>query len=115
MARPTTPHRQSHKEALLALLSDYQPHPMAELLRVGGYRYGARLMELRRGRHLNIQTIPLGGERFAYQLLPPDPVQLLLGLDHEPNRPRRPIPESAAADECKGGERHERERGTTRE
>ncbi|MHB8533385.1 MAG: hypothetical protein ACYDC2_11765, partial [Solirubrobacteraceae bacterium] len=76
MATQTTPRRQSHKEALLALLSDHQPHAMAELLLVGGYRYGARLMELRHEQHLNIQTIPLGGERFAYQLLPPDPVQL---------------------------------------
>lgn len=37
------------REALRALLSDGQWHHMSELRKVAGWRYGARLLELRRG------------------------------------------------------------------
>lgn len=60
--------RLTHKEALLALLSDYQTHDMAECLRVGGYRYGARLHELRRQGYV-IETISEGDDVFSYRLV----------------------------------------------
>lgn len=37
------------RDALRALLSDGHWHHMSELRAVGGWRYGARLLELRRG------------------------------------------------------------------
>lgn len=37
------------RDALRALFSDEQWHPMAEVRRFGGWRYGARILEIRRG------------------------------------------------------------------
>ena len=76
--------RQTHKQALLLLLSDHQPHHMSECIKVGGYRYGGRLHELRKeGRE--IETIRLGEDEFAYRYVrfahPVEPKQLELGVN----------------------------------
>ena len=60
--------RSSHKQRLLDLLSDGEQHHMSECIRVGGYRYGGRLHELRHAGHI-IETIPLGKDEFAYRLI----------------------------------------------
>ncbi len=62
--------RRSHKASLLELLSDYRQHHMSQLIRVGGYRYGGRLHELRKEGY-DIETIRLGDDEFAYRLAPP--------------------------------------------
>ena len=60
--------RTNHRDALRALLADGRLHPMSELIAVGGYRYGARLFELRNDEHLNIETVQLPGEdRYGYR------------------------------------------------
>lgn len=59
--------RRSHKDAILALLSDGREHHMAECLAVGGYRYGARIFELRRQGY-DIETIHVGPDETAYRL-----------------------------------------------
>lgn len=69
--------RRSHKESLRLMLADYRQHHMSECIRVGGYRYGGRLHELRR-EGLIIETIQLGVDEFAYRLIPNEPRQLEL-------------------------------------
>lgn len=64
-----TEKRRTHREALFDLLGDGAAHSMAECLRVGGYRYGGRLHELRREGHV-IETIRTGDDTFSYRLLP---------------------------------------------
>lgn len=60
--------RKSHHEAIRALLADGRLHPMSQLIRVGGNRYGGRIFELRHDEGLNIETVQLSGEdRFAYR------------------------------------------------
>ncbi len=60
--------RRSHKAALLSLLSDGRSHHMSECIRVGGFRYGGRLFELRREGH-DILTERVGDDEFAYRLI----------------------------------------------
>jgi len=60
--------RKTKRNALLDLLSDGQQHHMSELIRVGGYRYGGRLFELRHDGHV-IETIRLADDEFAYRLV----------------------------------------------
>ena len=73
-----TDRRLTHKEALLMLLSDHQPHHMRELIAAGGYRYGGRLHELRQ-EGWEIETVRLGVGEYAYWLVPwpakPEPVK----------------------------------------
>jgi hypothetical protein len=64
--------RRTHREALRELLSDGRQHHMSELIRVGGYRYGGRLHELRHDEGLDILTIRLADDEFAYQLIVAD-------------------------------------------
>lgn len=59
--------RITHREALLALLSDGRPKHMSQCIAIGGYRYGGRIHELRQEGH-DIRTIRLGDDEFAYQL-----------------------------------------------
>ena len=82
--------RPAHRENLLALLADHCEHTQNECLQVGGFRYGARLFELRGAGH-RIITIPHGESEYAYRLL----------RDHEPDsaghnpilRQNRPAPD----------------------
>ena len=60
--------RKSHKAALLELLSDGQVHHMAQCLRVGGFRYGGRLFELRKQGYV-IETIQVDDDTFAYRMI----------------------------------------------
>lgn len=69
--------RQTHKEALLKLLSDHTAHHMRECIAVGGYRYGGRLHELRKDGH-DIETIRVGDDEFAYRLRVREPQQGVL-------------------------------------
>lgn len=69
--------RRSHKQALLELLSDGELHHMNQMLRVGGFRYGGRLFELRKAGHA-IETVKVGEDEFMYRLLPAEPKQLQL-------------------------------------
>ena len=66
--------RTSHKAALLALLSDHKQHHMSELIRVGGYRYGGRLHELRKEGRI-IDTIRLADDEFAYRYVGMQPIE----------------------------------------
>jgi hypothetical protein len=59
--------RESHKARLLALLADGRRHHMSELIKVGGYRYGARLYDLRR-EGVDVETIRIGDDEFAYRM-----------------------------------------------
>ena len=60
--------RKSHKAALLELLSDGHVHHMAQCLRVGGFRYGGRLFELRKQGYI-IETIQVDDDVFAYRMI----------------------------------------------
>ena len=60
----------THKTALLALLSTGRWCHMREAQAVGGWRYGARIMELRRAGH-QIETHQLGPGEFEYRLIVP--------------------------------------------
>lgn len=70
--------RQSHREALRALLADGELHHMSECLRVGGYRYGGRLFELRNEERMNIETVKLGDDEFGYRWIREG--QMVMGL-----------------------------------
>lgn len=61
--------RRTHREALRELLSDGRQHHMSELIKVGGYRYGGRLHELRHDEGLDIRTIRVADDEFCYQLV----------------------------------------------
>lgn len=67
-AIPNYPKRKSKREALLDLLSDGRQHHMSELIRVGGYRYGGRLHELRHDFGYDIETLHVGADETAYVL-----------------------------------------------
>lgn len=60
--------RESHKDRLLALLSDGKVHPMGELLKVGGFRYGGRLFDLRKEGYI-IDTLRLADDVYGYRLV----------------------------------------------
>ena len=49
------------------MFRDHAEHSQRECLNVGGYRYGARIHELRR-RGWDIETIRLGDDEFSYRL-----------------------------------------------
>ncbi|MDP9192327.1 MAG: hypothetical protein M3P06_11570 [Acidobacteriota bacterium] len=66
-AIPNYPKRTSNRDAILALLSDGWQHHMSELIRVGGYRYGGRIFELRK-KGYDIETIAVGKDEFAYRM-----------------------------------------------
>ena len=63
-------------ERLLALLSDGKPHGQRELLEVGGFRYGARIMDLRAQGHV-IESIHIGGSEWRFRLVSPAQRRLL--------------------------------------
>jgi len=56
----------TQKQRLLAVLSDGRQHHMRELNDIC-FRYGGRILELRRQGH-DIETIQLGAGEFAYRL-----------------------------------------------
>lgn len=60
--------RTTHKALLLALLSDGKVHHMRECAAAGGWRYGARVFELRKEGY-EIETIRLGDDEFAHRLV----------------------------------------------
>lgn len=62
----TSPRRLSHRQALLALLSDCRWHGMRECLEVGGYRYGARIFSLRK-EGFDIETRHVFGDVYEYK------------------------------------------------
>lgn len=64
---PTT--APSKREALRALLADGLWHHMSELRRVGGWRYGARLLEIRREHRVSIENRCVGDGEFEYRLV----------------------------------------------
>lgn len=57
------------REALRALLADGAWHHMSELRAVGGWRYGARLLEIRREHHVTIENRAIGDGEFEYRLV----------------------------------------------
>jgi hypothetical protein len=59
--------RENNKARILAWLSDGRRHHMSELLEVGGYRYSARIYELRK-EGFDIETLQVGDDEFAYRL-----------------------------------------------
>ncbi len=64
---PTT--APSKREALRALLADGLWHHMSELRAVGGWRYGARLLEIRREHHVTIENRCIADGEFEYRLV----------------------------------------------
>lgn len=58
----------THRSALSELLADGQWHTQAEMQAVGGYRYGARLLELRRAGQM-IVTVKVGQGVYRYRRL----------------------------------------------
>ena len=58
------------KDKLYDILKDHQEHDMRELNDFVGFRYGARISELRREGH-HIDTIQVGKGKFIYQLKKP--------------------------------------------
>jgi hypothetical protein len=59
--------RESNRDRVLALLQAKREVTNADLLAVGGFRYGARLFELRRMGHV-IETIPGENGLFKFVL-----------------------------------------------
>ena len=55
-------------DRLLELLSDGQWHGQEDLVRVAGYRYGARLFDLRKRGH-RVERQRLGTRRHFYRLI----------------------------------------------
>lgn len=68
--------RLSSKQRILDLLSDHRTHHMQELNAIS-YRYGGRLLELRRAGY-DIETIRLAADEFAYVLHRAEPKQGVL-------------------------------------
>ena len=62
----------TQRDRLLALLVDLAWHSYAELHRVVGIRYGARLLELKRLGYL-IEDVPHGEDGKQYRLVSPTP------------------------------------------
>lgn len=60
--------RPSQRDAILALLSDGQWHHVRELHDVGGFRYSARVHELR-AMGYEIQKVTLGDSIYHYRLV----------------------------------------------
>lgn len=56
------------REALRALLSDGAWHHMGELRAVGGWRYGARLLEIRREHGVAIENRVISEGEYEYRL-----------------------------------------------
>ena len=67
-SKPPVNKRTNNRDALLSLLEDGQQHHMSECQRTAGYRYGARLFELRKQGY-DIETIRMGDDEFAYRML----------------------------------------------
>jgi len=95
--RPAVDHAQAHetqRSRVFDLLSDLQWHTFAELARVGGIRYGARLLELKRlgfefadreyrdGKEYRLVSLTQGfGQRKRVKVfLEPEDVRAMLGL-----------------------------------
>jgi hypothetical protein len=57
--------------ALLRLLSDGRWHRQDELAEVAGFRYGARLWDLKQAGH-RIEKVALEAREYRYRLLPPE-------------------------------------------
>lgn len=69
-----------NREALLEVLRDLRWHPAAELMRIGGNRYGGRLQELRdEGYQIESEPLPDRAQGKRYRLLP---------IKAAPRRPR---------------------------
>jgi hypothetical protein len=101
------------RDALLWLLSDGAWHTQEELAQVAGYRYGARVLDLRK-RGLKIEKQRLGPRQFFYRLLAGGgPVR----MKDDPTIPPRPqdedydLPQDWEPDLSgeTAGERHERD------
>lgn len=60
--------RANNRDRLLSLLSDREPHTQQEMLQAAGFRYGARLLELRSDGH-SIVTERVGDDEFRYRLV----------------------------------------------
>lgn len=73
MSAPSVPSgAPTKREALRALLSDGAWHHMDELRRVGGWRYGARLLEIRQEHHVAIEHRGAGADNaYEYRLAGP--------------------------------------------
>lgn len=57
----------THRAAVLQLMLDLQWHGVAELMHVGGIRYGARLLELRRqGWKVVSRGAPADGKEYRF-------------------------------------------------
>lgn len=63
---PTT--APSKREGLRTLLADGAWHHMSELRRVGGWRYGARLLEIRQEHGVTIENRAIGEGEYEYRL-----------------------------------------------
>ncbi len=57
-----------HRERLHALLADLRWHTQTEMKSAGGDRYGARLLELRRGERLDVEVRCVGQGAYQYRL-----------------------------------------------
>ena len=65
-AQPDFEKRLTHKQRLVRLLSDARWHGMKEMQAEGGYRYGARLLEMRKA-GMKIETRQVFGDVFEYR------------------------------------------------
>ena len=63
--------RENNRSNLLRLLSNGRQHHMTACAEAGGWRYGARIHELRKQGYV-IETIRLGEDEFAYRLVVKD-------------------------------------------
>lgn len=78
MTNPIPKTAPTKREALRALLADGAWHHMQELRAVGGWRYGARLLELRRALGLTIEHRAIGDGEFEYRAVLDDQAALPL-------------------------------------
>lgn len=97
MTNPIPKTAPTKRDALRALLSDGQWHHMSELRKVAGWRYGARLLELRRGEGgvaLETEKRALSENEYEYRARVA-PVQEALPLRKKKNRAKERIEELA--------------------
>lgn len=68
MIQPDFKRRTSHAQALLELLLDGRWHGMREVQNAGGWRYSARICEMRKAGY-EIETRNVFGDVFEYRML----------------------------------------------
>lgn len=90
----------SKREALRVLLSDGKWHHMSECRKVGGWRFGARLLELRQGLggpEMQTQHRAIGGSdnEFEYRAIVGAQAELPLAAQKKPNRLAELVAENA--------------------